>query len=337
LQYPNNNNELSFSYGKIKFFDNDNIRYNASTTYGSSGSPIILRCNDNFIIGIHHSGISYSIGDNIGTIINSILIDIQQNNCDEIINNKINIVSARSNNFLIKESRKRPYSEFKNEIICVYNKNDEKPIGLLNDFKSNASFNWNEEYKKVYEEAKSNINENNIEIYINNEKIKFNYKYESNKIGKITIIFKFNKLLISTSHMFESCSSLESIDLSSFNANNAINMRYMFYGCSSLKSIDLSSFNTNNVTDMCFMFYGCTSLKSIDLSSFNINNVINISCMFYGCSSLKSIDLSSFHTNINTDISWMFEGCSSLKKQNVKLNKNEKKILDEIRYKLFNN
>ena len=35
----------------------------------------------------------------------------------------------------------------------------------------------------------------------------------------------------------------------------------MFCGCSSLKSINLSSFNTTNVNNMSFMFHGCSSLK----------------------------------------------------------------------------
>jgi len=336
LQYPNNN-EISFSYGKIKLIDNNEIRYNASTTNGSSGSPIILRCNDNLIIGIHHSGY-ISKDDNIGTIFNSILFDIQQQK-----NNKINKsnMNQKSNNLLNNIN--------KNEINCVYNKKDKETIHLLHDFNLNIS----DEYKKLYEESKKNINENNIEIYINNKKIKFNYKYESNKIGKIKVKFKFNKLLTSISHMFSFCSSLESIDLSSFNTNNVTDMRSMFCGCSSLKSIDLSSFNTNNVTnmscmfcecsslksidlssfntnnvtDMSYMLFGCSSLKSIDLSSFNTNNVTDMSYMFRGCSSLKSIDLSSFNTNNVTDMSNMFRGCSSLKKENVKINKNEKEII----------
>ena len=61
----------------------------------------------------------------------------------------------------------------------------------------------------------------------------------------------------------------------------------MFDGCSSLKSIDLSSFNTTNVKDMSSMFWKCSSLKSLDLSSFNTTNVNNMLGMFYGCSSLK--------------------------------------------------
>ena len=52
--------------------------------------------------------------------------------------------------------------------------------------------------------------------------------------------------------------------------------------------------------------------------------------MFNGCSSLKSIDLSSFNTT-NVNNMWsMFYGCSSLKKENVKINKTDKKLLNEI-------
>ena len=68
--------------------------------------------------------------------------------------------------------------------------------------------------------------------------------------------------------------------------------------------IDLSSFNTTKVTDMSFMLNNCSSLKSIDLSSFNTTNV--------------------------TDMYDMFYGCSSLKKENIKVNKNGKKILEYI-------
>ena len=64
-------------------------------------------------------------------------------------------------------------------------------------------------------------------------------------------------------------------------------MRYMFSDCSSLESIDLSSFNTTNVNNMSGMFSNCSSLKSIDLSSFNTTNVKDMSYMFSGCSSLK--------------------------------------------------
>ena len=100
-----------------------------------------------------------------------------------------------------------------------------------------------------------------IKIHINNKKIKFNYKYKSNEKGNIQVKFIFNKLLTSTRFMFSGCSSLQSINLSSFNTTNVKDMSCMFSYCSSLQSIDLSSFNTTNVEDMSYMFAGCSSLK----------------------------------------------------------------------------
>ena len=193
------------------------------------------------------------------------------------------------------------------EINCIYNKN-EKTINLLYDYNQVESY-WDDDVKKIHNEAKNNLK--NIDIYINDEKIKFNTRYTSNVKGKIRVKFIFHKLLTSTSFMFYECKSLESIDLSSFNASNVTNMSRMFYGCRSLKSIDLSSFNTSNVTDMSYMFSDCSSLESIDLSSFNETNVNNMSRMFSECTSLKSIDLSSFNTTNVTNMNSMFYECSS--------------------------
>ena len=57
-------------------------------------------------------------------------------------------------------------------------------------------------------------------------------------------------------------------------------MSYMFNDCSSLKELNLSSFNTNQVTNMSWMFSDCSSLKELNLSSFNTNRVTNMSWMF---------------------------------------------------------
>ena len=121
----------------------------------------------------------------------------------------------------------------KNEITCIYNKQKDE-INLLHDYTRDTKY-WSEEMKKSYIEGKNNINENNIDIYINDKKIKFNYKYKSNEKGNIQVKFIFNKLITSTNHMFSGCSSLQSINLSSFNTTNVKDMRCMFYGCSSLK------------------------------------------------------------------------------------------------------
>ena len=60
-----------------------------------------------------------------------------------------------------------------------------------------------------------------------------------------------------------------------------------------------------------------------------------MSYMFSYCSSLESIDLSSFNTNNVINMSYMFSNCKSLKKENIKINENNKNILDEYEsYKL---
>ena len=116
----------------------------------------------------------------------------------------------------------------------------------------------------------------------------------------------------STNRMFEGCSSLVALDLSSFDTSSVTYMSSMFRGCSSLTSLDLSSFDTTSVTGMPYMFEGCSSLVALDLSSFDTSSVKYMYDMFSGCSSLAALDLSSFDTSSVTDMLSMFEGCSSL-------------------------
>jgi len=217
---------------------------------------------------------------------------------------------------------------FKNEITCIYNK-QEHEIQLLHDYTENL-MKKDIYYIKLYKEGKNNINEKNIDIYVNDERIKFNYKYKSNEKDNIKVKFVFNKLLTSANHMFSKCSSLISIDLSSFNSTKVNDMGGMFLKCTSLQSIDLTSLETINVKNMSGMFLMCSSLKKIDLSSFTTIKVNDMSGMFYGCSSLESIDLSSFDTISVNKMIYMFSGCSSLKKNNVKIKIFGKGILDEI-------
>ena len=137
-----------------------------------------------------------------------------------------------------------------NEIICIYkpNKND-KEINLLYDYNRETQLGINHpedkklntindfdfaDYVKLYLEAKNmnkNIFENYMDIYINDKKVKFDYIYKIKEIKEIKVKFIFKKILTNTSHMFYNCSSLESIDLSSFNATNVKDMNAMFKGC----------------------------------------------------------------------------------------------------------
>ena len=113
-------------------------------------------------------------------------------------------------------------------------------------------------------------------------------------------------------HMFYSCSSLTSLDVTHFNTENVTDMSYMFSDCSSLTSLDVTHFNTAKVTDMSAMFYSCSSLTSLDVTHFNTENVTDMSYMFSDCSSLTSLDVTHFNTAKVTDMSAMFYSCSSL-------------------------
>lgn len=88
----------------------------------------------------------------------------------------------------------------------------------------------------------------NIELYINNQKMNFDFKYKSEQRGEIEIIFIFKKLINNGAFMFKNCMALKSVDLTSFDTSNFKDMSRMFYDCKA------SSINTNNFVDMSAMF-----------------------------------------------------------------------------------
>ena len=90
------------------------------------------------------------------------------------------------------------------------------------------------------------------------------------------------------SDMFNSCSALVNINLSSFDTSNVTNMSNMFYRCSSLITLDLSSFNTSKVTNMYRTFMLCTELTTIYVSDlWNTNKVTDSNQMFIESRKLK--------------------------------------------------
>ena len=354
----NNDNEICPKCGKIlnnKLIDdiielNDNINDTLVGLYSQI---------ENIINDLKNKkDIKYIINQlkNINILLNKSTIDFKK------INSELNTIKSNYNTFLktnnknenIPTNINNKFNEIKNEIICIYNKQGTE-IDLLHDYsKVDTLF---PEFKKFYLEGKENINEDNIDIYANGNKIKFCYKYMSDEIGKIEVKFKFKKLITKINHIFWACTSLEQIDFSSFNSSKVDNMSCMFYdcnslklinfssfdtskvynmscmflGCRSLESLDLSSFNTSNVKNMMSMFNECSSLKSLDLSSFDTSKVTNMNFIFRECSSLKSLDLSSFSTTNIKDIKFIFNGCICLKKNNIKINNSETKILEQIK------
>ena len=121
---------------KINEYD---IKHFCNTEEGSSGSPILSAITDK-IIGIHKAA-NRRKGYNLGTFLKYPLSELNGN---------------------------------KNEIICIYNKQKDE-INLLHDYNNDMKYMNDDELKKSYIEGKNNINGNNIDIYINDKKIEFNY------------------------------------------------------------------------------------------------------------------------------------------------------------------
>ncbi len=131
--------------------------------------------------------------------------------------------------------------------------------------------------------------------------------------------------------MFAECKALQRIYDGStptnenykFDTRAATNMMYMFHNCTTISSIDLSSFTTDNVQSLHNMFRGCAGLTTIDLSTFNTSNVTDTGSMFKNCSKLVTVYVTDplgnntpagkgFVTDNITASSQMFSGCSKI-------------------------
>ena len=120
------------------------------------------------------------------------------------------------------------------------------------------------------------------------------------------------------SAMFNGCYSLESLDLSSFNAKKVELMNSTFCTCQELRTIKFSDsqnnkyIDTSKVTDMNDLFRQCSKLQDLDLSSFDTSCVTDMSEMFSSDFALETLDVSSFDTSKVTNMNYMFNNCSAL-------------------------
>ena len=76
--------------------------------------------------------------------------------------------------------------------------------------------------------------------------------------------------------------------LENLNTANVTKMQNMFDGCSSLKVLDLSSFNIDKLTSCWMMFYGCSSLTTIFCSQdWSVSPaLVGSGSMFVGCNAI---------------------------------------------------
>jgi surface protein len=124
--------------------------------------------------------------------------------------------------------------------------------------------------------------------------------------------------LTSTKNMFNNCSNLTQLDLSSFNFDNITDCYYMFGGCSNLTTITLGNFRVPNLTSIGSMFNSCLKLTKIDLSTIVSPNITSLYGLFYNCESLTEVNLSNLETPNLKETTYMFYNCMKLKKIDIR-------------------
>ena len=106
--------------------------------------------------------------------------------------------------------------------------------------------------------------------------------------AKIIRLFQNGNKITNMEMMFTQCTNLESINfLDHLDTYSVTTMKDMFYLCSSLKTLDLSTWNTGKVENMSDMFNGCSSLTTIyGGARWSLNSVNKSGTMFHNCTQL---------------------------------------------------
>ena len=135
--------------------------------------------------------------------------------------------------------------------------------------------------------------------------------------------------------MFDTCSSLKTLDLRILDVSTATDISSLCTSCSSLQEVNISGWDTSNVTNMSSMFKNVVpaKLKIINgIENLNTSKVTNMAYMFQGQAVLESLDLSKWDMSNITDCGAMFSNCTSLKYPPITTFGNAKKPTTMVRY-----
>ena len=149
------------------------------------------------------------------------------------------------------ENEKENENENKNEyyiigyIIGTYKSEKGVPLKLFNPSKIGLR----DENYKVEEITQNNNNKNQRRLQQINIKDRV---FILEKNGNIQFNITFNESLTILDFMFEGCSNLIKINLSTLNSSNITSMMYTFTNCIQLEIVNFTSFQSSNITRMDF-------------------------------------------------------------------------------------
>ena len=115
--------------------------------------------------------------------------------------------------------------------------------------------------------------------------------------AKIIRLFQSGNKITNAEMMFAQCTNLESINfLDHLDTYSVTTMKDMFYLCSSLKTLDLSTWNTGKVENMSDMFNGCSSLTTIyGGPQWYLKSVNESGSMFHNCTQLTGSEGTTYN------------------------------------------
>lgn len=120
------------------------------------------------------------------------------------------------------------------------------------------------------------------------------------------------------SSVFQSCTSLASLDLSTLDTSLVDEMQMTFFECNNLATIKgISNFKMSRVTTVFGLFQSCVKLTELNLSSWNVSSLRDMGSFAYGCTNLKTLNITGWKTNKLVTIYSAFQSCRYLTELDV--------------------
>ena len=120
------------------------------------------------------------------------------------------------------------------------------------------------------------------------------------------------------SSVFQSCTSLTSLDLSTLDTSLVDEMQMTFFECNNLASIKgISNFKMSRVTTVFGLFQSCVKLTNLDLSKWNVSSLKDMGSFAYGCTNLKTLNISGWKTSKLVTVYSAFQSCKNITELDV--------------------
>ena len=333
INYVNNIESNNNNNNNIKSNNNNNIKSNNNNIKSNNNTACIISNNNNIIKSYNNTAciISKNCSNNINNNINN----NNNNKSNQNNKNSINKNIINNNNNCIILQVKIGQTDLNKDIILF---NQVRTLDLYHVF-DKGNFETIIDNKIVDIKAKSG-----------------GYYWNFKTTGIHTIKIIFNKKLLQSNGLFNSCTKIYKIDCSNLDCSQITDCSWMFCwcfslteinfgkldfalsndftgmfsGCRELEKLDVSSFKTNKSKSFSYMFCNCSKLKEINLSKFKTTNCKNISNMLEKCFSLKLIDLSSWDFKNMNNINYLFCGCKNLTRIRMSFNNNIKMYFKHV-------